>query len=135
MNKKGILFLLVGLLGSAYFLPTYIISAVQSFYNDGFGISISYGNKIALFWSLFFLCFIVIGIVNFVQTRKKHSCDSFNLYALSFLSFCGSLYYLSLTTKSLFKHVLARDYLTIFILFLVCLCLFLWKFIQTRKKI
>ncbi len=79
-NQKYILlrpicFILSATLAFAFSLTGYIITAIHSYYDDGYGLSISYGSKGLLFTSIISFLVMIFGIfllVNVLSKKKEN---------------------------------------------------------------
>ena len=76
---QAIAILLFGVTGFSSFFTLYLIDAIKSFYDDGLGKSILYGNKDYLVLSISFLIILFLGIYCLYTIIKKKQMSLFIL--------------------------------------------------------
>ncbi len=74
---KALGFLISSGIGFIASLVAYIITAVNSYYDDGFGVSISYGNKDLLVLIIVSLLMMLLGIIYMVNIKKGKETEEY----------------------------------------------------------
>lgn len=69
----AIIYLTASVVGFGLTLGFYINGAVESYYDDGYGISISYGDKTLLVLSIVFLFLVIFGVYSLMKVRKHEN--------------------------------------------------------------
>lgn len=82
---KGLGFLISSGIGFIASLVAYIITAVNSYYDDGYGVSISYGNKDLLVLIIISLLMMLLGVIFMVNAKKNKETEEYvpTLFLLS----------------------------------------------------
>lgn len=99
-------------------LVYYIISAVESFYQDDYGTSVSYGNKDLLILVIITFFFLMMSVYFIYQDTKKAGYNNVGFWTLVFNSVIGGIYCLSTGIKKAVKGTPCDIY---FVLLGLCL--------------
>ncbi|NLV28875.1 MAG: hypothetical protein GXY57_01755 [Erysipelotrichaceae bacterium] len=95
VKKENILITLIGVVGFVCFLTMYVITAVKSFEYDGYGFSISYGNREYFVLVIIFLVVMILGIIRIVNNIRKVTYRHLDGMMLLLIGLIGASFYLS----------------------------------------
>jgi hypothetical protein len=133
--KKAIITLVGGSLSFIVSLVFYIISAVQSAYDDGYGVSLSYGDKSLLTIVIVSLIVIGLGIAYFYESKKGSEIVGLTSGVLSLIAFYIGTYSLTIAIKQNIKQGDYQLHYCIAVLGFAFFALALYNFIKERKAI
>lgn len=121
---KGLGFLISSGIGFVASLIAYVITAVNSYYDDGYGVSISYGNKDLLVLIIVSLLMMLLGIIFMINAKKNKETEEYipTIFLLSEALVFG-IYVLCSILKPLFKGSVEVNYLYIVSIIVVILSL------------
>jgi len=101
--KKGIAVTSISAYVFISALVYYIISAVESYYDDGFGVSIAYGNKDILMICIMSLFVIALGILYIYEAKKSVKYSYVTNLVISLDGALGFFYFLAMAIKKSIK--------------------------------
>lgn len=116
---KPLGFILAGLFSFVPALVGYILTAIDSYYDDGFGLSISYGSKDLLMLTIISFLVIVYGLyllINSLQNKKE--IPYLSSIFTGFISFLILVFFLSYIFKPIIKGKVEID--LPYIMMIVC---------------
>lgn len=135
MRKTSLFITILGAFLSSACLALYIISAIQSYYNDGFGISISYGDKDILLWFFLGIIVLIVGITHLLEDKKSLRYVYVNSSSVMLIGFIGACYYLATGIE---RTVSGKSFVENYILcgiFIIVLLLGLGMFLDKRQNL
>ncbi len=101
---KPLGFILSGFIGFVTSLVGYILTAIDSYYDDGFGLSISYGSKDLLMLTIISLLVVIYGIYLLVNVHNnKKGIPYSDAMFVGLLSFLVFVFFLSFVFKPIIK--------------------------------